>query len=110
MRSLFLGLTAFASLAGAALAQAPAGSSASLQTAVGQPSRVMLDGQQWRCAGQACVASGQPRSQSVLRACQRAVAQLGPVTAFTYAGRTLPAEDLPRCNAQARDLQLVEAR
>ncbi len=104
MRTLFLGLTACLNLGGAALAQPTSGSSLGLQTAVSAPQSTVIDGVQWRCAGQSCIAVGEPRSQSPLRACQRVAARLGAVTAFTYAGRTLTAEQLPSCNAQARQV------
>ena len=110
MRALFLGLTTCLTLAGAAVAQPAPGSSIGLQNPVASPMSQIVDGVRWSCAGAACVAVGEPRSQSVLRACQRAAARVGPVTSFTYAGRTLESERLPECNAQARDVAVVRAR
>lgn len=104
MRPLLLGFVASLGIAAAASAQPAPGSSLGLQTAVSTPQSVVLDGVRWSCAGQSCIAVGEPRSQSPLRACQRVAARLGPVTAFTYAGRTLAADQLPACNAQARQV------
>ena len=110
MRALLLALASTLTLASAAAAQPSDGSSLALQQPIASPSRVMLDGIAWRCAGAACVATGEPRSQSPLRACQRFAAQLGAVTAFTYSGRTLGTDQLPACNAQARQSPLVRTR
>lgn len=111
MRAFLFGLTTAVCLTGAVAAQPAPGSSAALQAPVASPARIFIDGVAWRCAGQACVAVGEPRSQAVLRACRRVTAQLGAVTAFTYAGRALPADQIPACNTEARPGgQLVRAR
>lgn len=100
MRAILFSLTALA-FAGAAQAQS-VGSSASLQSPVDGARSFVSEGVQWRCAGQACVAVGEPASQPVLRACRRFTAEFGAVTAFTYGGRSLPAEQVADCNARAR--------
>ncbi len=102
MRAFLLGAAISLSVAAAASAQPVPGSSAALQAPVASPIRVFIDGVAWRCAGQACVAIGEPRSQATLRACRRVAAQLGAVTAFTYAGRPLSADQVPACNTEAR--------
>lgn len=103
MRALFLGFTAALFLSSVALAQPVPSSSLGLQTAVAAPVNVVIDGVQWRCSGQSCIAVGEPRSQSALRACQRVAARLGPITAFTYGGQTLATDRLPTCNAWSGD-------
>ena len=46
----------------------------------------------------ACTASG-GTEQPATRACRRVVQKFGPVTAFSYKGKTLSAEELAACNA-----------
>lgn len=105
MRALLFSLATLA-LAGAAQAQT-VGSSASLQSPVNGARSYVSEGVQWRCAGNACVAVGEPASQPVLRACRRFAAEFGAVTAFTYAGRALPPEKVADCNARARSATSV---
>jgi hypothetical protein len=62
--------------------------------------RLILDGASWRCEGETCTASG-GASQPAERACRRVVARLGAVTAFTWQGRALDADQLAVCNAAA---------
>ena len=81
-----------------ALAQAPTGSSATLAVAVSAPSRTIVDGATWSCEGATCTASG-GASQPPARACRRVVARIGKVSAFTWRGTALSAEQLATCNA-----------
>lgn len=106
MRAFLFSLAAL-TLAGAAHAQS--GSSAALQQPTGSATRTIIDGVQWRCAGQACVAVGEAASQPALRACKRFTAQIGPVSAFTYNGRAVTAEQLTECNARARQVSAQPA-
>ncbi|RZJ41152.1 MAG: hypothetical protein EON86_11040, partial [Brevundimonas sp.] len=61
-------------------------------------SRTIIDGANWRCEGATCTASG-GANQPATRACRRVVARFGTVSAFTYKGTTLSAEELTTCNA-----------
>jgi hypothetical protein len=83
-----------------ALAQ-PVGTSLTLKDASKAPAQVIIDSAFWRCSAGICMASG-GASQPALRACKRVVAQLGPVTAFTWQGKTLSDSDLAACNAAAK--------
>jgi hypothetical protein len=84
-----------------ALAQ-PVGTSLTLRAASSKtPDHAIVDGAYWRCSAGVCLASGGD-SQPPLRACKRVVAQLGQVTAFTWQGRSLSAEELTTCNAAAK--------
>ncbi|WP_233455807.1 CC_3452 family protein [Brevundimonas aurantiaca] len=58
----------------------------------------IIDGARWSCEGSACTASG-GTEQPATRACRRVVQKFGPVTAFSYKGKTLSAEELAACNA-----------
>ena len=58
----------------------------------------IIDGARWSCEGAACTASG-GTEQPATRACRRVVQKFGPVTAFTYKGTELSAEELAVCNA-----------
>lgn len=100
MRSLLIVTAALASLAGGAQAQSVG--SATLQSPLASPSRPIIDGAQWRCSGVTCITSNPGEPQPALRACKRFVAQLGAVSAFTYQGRAVSAEQLAECNARAR--------
>jgi hypothetical protein len=94
--------TAALSLAAAlpAFAQ-PVGDSLVLKDASKARPTVIIDSAFWRCSGGVCTAEG-GASQPALRACKRVVAQLGAVTAFTWQGATLSADQLAQCNAAAK--------
>ena len=78
--------------------QAPE-TSATLAEATSAPSgRLIIDGATWRCEGDSCTATG-GANQPATRACRRVVARLGEVTAFTWKGTALSAEELAACNA-----------
>lgn len=83
-----------------ALAQPDDPSSLTLKAPPKQ-AHVIIDGAAWRCSGDSCVAAGGD-SQRPLRACRRVVAELGPVSAFTWQGQALSAEDIAACNTAAR--------
>jgi hypothetical protein len=90
---------ATAALATSAFAAAPAGSSLTLADASRAPSgNTIIDGANWRCEGAECTATG-GSNQPAARACRRVVQRLGQVTAFTYRGTPLSAEQLATCNA-----------
>lgn len=90
-------------IAAALFAAAPAfaqsgGSSATLAAAAAAPTRTIVDGATWSCEGATCTASG-GASQPATRACRRVVARIGKVSAFTWRGTALTAEQLATCNA-----------
>lgn len=73
------------------------GSSATL--AAPAQTRTIIDGATWSCEGTACTTSGGTASQPAARACRRVVARIGKVSAFTWRGTALSAEQLATCNA-----------
>ena len=78
--------------------QAPE-TSATLAAAPSAPSgRRIIDGATWRCEGDSCTATG-GATPPATRACRRVVARLGEVTAFSWKGTALSAEELAACNA-----------
>ncbi|MES2835290.1 MAG: hypothetical protein V4707_11340 [Pseudomonadota bacterium] len=88
-------------IAAALFAAAPAfaqsgGTSATL--AAPAQTRTIVDGATWSCQGTVCTASG-GASQPAARACRRVVARIGKVSAFTWRGTALSAEQLAACNA-----------
>lgn len=91
-------------IAAALLVAAPAvaqtsASSAVLADATKAPAgRTIIDGAAWRCEGTTCTASG-GANQPASRACRRVAARFGAVTAFTYKGVALSAEQIATCNA-----------
>ncbi|MFN3668155.1 MAG: CC_3452 family protein [Brevundimonas sp.] len=100
MRALLIAATLFA--AAPAVAQTPAPAPAThavLADAARAPAgRLIIDGATWRCEGATCTASG-GASQPATRACRRVVARLGAVSAFSYKGVALSAEQIAACNA-----------
>jgi hypothetical protein len=100
MRALALTLALSLAAAGSASAR---GTDASLtfQNPQGAPVNFLFDGAAWSCQSGACTASG-GADQAAPRACRRIVAQYGPVSAFTWQGKTLTSEQLAACNAAAK--------
>jgi hypothetical protein len=97
MRALLIAAALFA--AAPAVAQAPAATRLTLADSAKAPARAtIIDGARWSCEGAACTASG-GTEQPATRACRRVVQKFGPVTAFTYKGTELSAEELAVCNA-----------
>ncbi len=96
MRGLILGLALFA-----APVSAIAGGSASLTLAdaAGVKDKAIVDGAAWLCAGADCIARN-VKSQPPLRACQRVVAKVGAVSAFTWKGKAFSADELAACNGE----------
>ena len=76
------------------------GTSLTLVNADNAPTRTIIDGATWRCAQGVCMASG-GSNQPAVRACRRVVARLGAVSAFSWKGQDLSAEQLAECNAAA---------
>ena len=96
MRALLIAAALFA--AAPALADTPATSLTLVDAAKAPAGRTIIDGAAWRCEGATCVATG-GANQPASRACRRVVARFGAVTAFTYKGVELDAEQLAACNA-----------
>ena len=97
MRALLIAAALFA--AAPAMAQAPAATSLTLADAAKAPARAtIIDGARWSCEGATCTASG-GTEQPATRACRRVVQKFGPVTAFSYKGVALSADELAVCNA-----------
>lgn len=84
-------------IAAPALAQAPSSNATLVDAAKAPAGRTIIDGATWRCDGASCTASG-GANQPASRACRRVVARFGAVSAFTYKGSTLSAEQLAACN------------
>ena len=96
MRALLIAAALFA--AAPALAQTAPTSAVLADAARAPATRTIIDGASWRCEGATCTANG-GANQTATRACRRVVARLGAVSAFTYKGTTLSAEELTACNA-----------
>lgn len=97
MRALLIAAALFA--AAPALAQTSAATSLTLADAASAPTRAtIIDGARWSCDGATCTASG-GTEQPATRACRRVVQKFGPVTAFSYKGAALSAEQVAACNA-----------
>jgi hypothetical protein len=95
MRALFAAAILFA--AAPAIAQT-SGSSAVLNDSARAAARTIIDGATWRCEGNACIATG-GANQPATRACRRVAARFGALSAFTYKGVALTADQLAACNA-----------
>ena len=97
MRALLIAAALF--VAAPAVAQAPTATSLTLVDAASAPARAtIIDGARWSCEGASCTASG-GTPHPATRACRRVVQKVGPVTAFSYKGVELSADELAVCNA-----------
>lgn len=96
MRALLVAATLF--VAAPAFAQSAASSAVLTDAARAPAGRTIIDGAAWRCEGTACTANG-GANQTAARACRRVVARFGAVSAFTYKGVALTAEQVAACNA-----------
>lgn len=96
MRALLVAAALFA--AAPVFAQAPASTAVLTDAAKAPAGRTIIDGATWRCDGATCSATG-GANQPASRACRRVVARFGAVSAFTYKGTALSAEELAVCNA-----------
>jgi hypothetical protein len=85
-------------VAGPAFADAPVSTAVLADASRAPADRTIIDGAAWRCEGATCTASG-GANQPASRACRRVVARFGAVTAFTYKGTELTAEQVAACNA-----------
>lgn len=97
MRALLVAAALFA-VAAPVSAQAPSSSAVLINASSVPAGRIIVDGAAWRCDGNACASTG-GSNQPVVRACRRVVAQIGKVSAFTYRGTALSADQLAACNA-----------
>lgn len=102
MRSLILALALGAGALSAPAFAMQAGSSLTLQNPAGAPAHVIIDGAAWVCQGGVCTAAPGGAEQPTERACRRVVRELGPVTAFTWLGRSLNAQQVAACNTAAK--------
>ncbi|NBB61412.1 hypothetical protein GVN18_19220 [Pseudomonas sp. ODNR1LW] len=97
MRVLIAAAVLFAAVP--AMAEAPAATRLTLVDAASAPSRAtIIDGARWSCEGATCSAAG-GTEQPATRACRRVVQKFGRVSAFTYKGVELTADELAVCNA-----------
>jgi hypothetical protein len=96
MRALLVAAALFA--AAPAIAQTPASSAVLADASRAAPARTIIDGATWRCEGASCTATG-GANQPATRACRRVAARLGEVSAFTWKGVALSAEEVAACNA-----------
>lgn len=96
MRALLIAAALF--VAAPAFADAPASSAVLADASRAPASRTIIDSATWRCDGANCTATG-GSEQPAPRACRRVVARFGPVTAFSYKGVALTAEQVAACNA-----------
>ncbi|WP_297804556.1 hypothetical protein [uncultured Brevundimonas sp.] len=91
-------IAAVALLATPAFANAPVTRATLADASTAPTTRVIVDGAAWHCQGAECTASG-GSAQPATRACKRVVARIGKVSAFTYKGQELTAEQIAACNA-----------
>ena len=96
MRALLVAAALF--VAAPAFAQSGATTATLVDASRAPATRTIIDGATWRCEGASCVATG-GSSQTATRACRRVVARFGAVSAFSYKGSALSAEELTACNA-----------
>ena len=96
MRALLIAATLL--VAAPAFADAPVSSAVLADASKAPTERTIIDGAAGGGAGRAVAAPG-GANQPAARACRRVVARFGAVTAFTYKGVELTAEQVAACNA-----------
>lgn len=96
MRALLIAAALFA--AAPAFAQGSASSAVLADASKAPAASTIIDGASWRCEGATCTANG-GANQPATRACRRVVARFGAVSAFTWKGEALSADQLAACNA-----------
>jgi hypothetical protein len=77
---------------------------ASLERAVPATTDTEIDGVNWRCTGDKCVATpvGRKSPGSGMAECRKMAAALGRVASFSSRGKELSKKDLDACNRSAR--------
>jgi hypothetical protein len=78
---------------------------ASLERAVPATTDTEIDGVNWRCSGDKCVATpvgGAKSPGSGIAECRKMAAALGRVASFSSRGKELSKRDLDNCNRSAR--------
>lgn len=85
-----------------AIAETPSPTRLTLADAATAPAgQVIIDGASWRCETTGVCAATGGTSQPAARACRRVAARLGAVTAFSWKGQELGADQIAACNAAA---------
>lgn len=101
MRSFVLGLAGALALAGTVgAAQPPSAAWLTLKTKTSRD-HLMQDGNLWQCKLTVCKAA-KVKTGDAASACKAMAGQLGELTAFSWQGTALGAEDLAACNTAAR--------
>lgn len=100
MRMLVLGVLAAASFVGAAQAASSEGAMLVLKAPPAK-AELIQDGAMWRCTGTVCKAPA-VKAMPAVRSCRKIVAELGPVSAFTWRGEALDAAGVEECNTAAK--------
>lgn len=96
-----LAAAAILSLSFAGAAYADGKVTVTLKAPVAAKTKVVVSGAVYTCEGTSCVALVAPTRAVSLSGCKALVKEVGQVTAFGDAKRTLEADDLAACNAVA---------
>ena len=99
-----LGLFVLGLLGSIATRAADYQAAASLERAVPATTDTEIDGVNWRCSGDKCVATpvGRKSPGSGIAECRKMAAALGRVASFSSRGKELSKRDLETCNRSAR--------
>jgi hypothetical protein len=100
MRALVLGLAGAMALAGAASAAQPSAAWLTLKTKTSRD-HIVQDGAVWQCKLTVCRAA-KVKTAEPAAVCKGLAGQLGELTAFSWQGAALSAEDLAACNTAAK--------
>ena len=94
-----LAAAALSACAGSALADGVG--QVTLQSPISKPVSIIAGDAFWNCAGSACASGGATDQSLTVSACKTIVKTVGPVSAYSIGGSTLPANLLAKCNAAA---------
>lgn len=84
---------------------------AKLATPVASVSVAEVDGVQWRCEGEVCTGAGERKTtlDSLMKACRKVSAALGPLAAYESRGREMTPGALKACNRAAGPATQLQA-
>ena len=102
MTKLTLTLAAALSLAGTAIAQAPAAIRVTMAAPVAQAGPVQAMATRWACAGTVCTGPVVNARLGDARACREVAKAVGAVAGYVGTRGELNADDLAKCNKSAK--------
>jgi hypothetical protein len=86
----------------AVAAESPVQAEASLVRGLPAATNTEIDGVNWHCQREKCVATAKRPPPATIATCRKVAAALGQLASFSSRGRELSKEELQSCNRAAR--------